>query len=116
MEQPDRAADYHGHLSDLLIDPKDETKALAIYNRFLRNTLAIQSPERIARYAFLLQKQNRREEAIEQYTKATEMFSEAGRSEDALFCWERTAQLVQETVSRKLTAAGVAAKPGRKKM
>src|SRR5258706_16182710 len=70
LEQPDRAAVYYGHLFDLLIDPKDETKALAIYNRFLRNTLAIQSPERITRYAFLLQKQNRGEEAIEQYTKA----------------------------------------------
>jgi tetratricopeptide (TPR) repeat protein len=87
MEQPDRAAVYYGHLFDLLIDPKDETKALAIYNRFLRNTLAIQSPERITRYAFLLQKQNRGEEAIEPYTKAAEVFSEAGRGEDALFCW-----------------------------
>jgi len=34
LEQPDRAAVYYGHLFDLLIDPKDETKALAIYNRF----------------------------------------------------------------------------------
>jgi len=54
VEQPERAAVYYGHLFDLLIDPKDETKALAIYNRFLRNALATQAPERIARYAFLL--------------------------------------------------------------
>src|SRR5258708_15117801 len=26
LEQPDRAAVYYGHLFDLLIDPKDETK------------------------------------------------------------------------------------------
>ncbi|HEV8075881.1 MAG TPA: tetratricopeptide repeat protein, partial [Candidatus Acidoferrum sp.] len=113
LEQPDRAAVYYGHLFDLLIDPKDETKALAIYNRFLRNTLAIQSPERIARYAFLLQKQNRSEEAIEQYTKAAEMFSEAGRGEDALFCWERTAQLDPEKLSRQLKVAEIAAKLGK---
>ena len=84
IEQPERAAVYYGHLFDLLIDPKDETKALALYNRFLRTSLAIQSPERIARYAFLLQKQNRAEEAIEQYSKSAEMFAEAGRGEDAL--------------------------------
>ena len=113
LEQPDRTAVYYGHLFDLLIDPKDETKALAIYNRFLRNTLAIQSPERIARYAFLLQKQNRAEEAIEQYTKAAEMFSEAGRNEDALFCWERTAQLDPEKLSRQMKVAEIAAQLGK---
>jgi diguanylate cyclase (GGDEF)-like protein len=113
MEQPDRAAVYYGHLFDLLIDPKDETKALAIYNRFLRNTLAIQSPERITRYAFLLQKQNRGEEAIEQYTKAAEMFSEAGRGEDALFCWERTAQLDPEKLARQMKVAEIAAQLGK---
>src|ERR1700732_402706 len=91
MDQPERAAVYYGMLFDLLVDPKDETKALAIYNRFLRTGAASQPPERIARYAFLQQKQNRSEEAIEQYTKAAELFTEAGRGEDALFCWERTA-------------------------
>src|SRR5882724_165851 len=113
LEQPDRAAVYYGHLFDLLIAPKDETQALAIYNRFLRNTLAIQSPERIARYAFLLQKQNRGEEAIEQYIKAAEMFSEAGRNEDALFCWERTAQLDPEKLSRQMKVAEIAAQLGK---
>jgi len=113
IEQPDRAAVYYGHLFDLLIDPKDETKALAIYNRFLRNTLAPQSPERIARYAFLLQKQNRAEESIEQYTKAAEMFSEAGRTEDALFCWERTAQLDPENLTRQLKVAEIASQLGK---
>ena len=78
VDQPDRAAVYYGHLFDLLVEPKDETKALAIYNRFLRHSQVAQSPERIARYAFLQQKQNRPEEAIEQYSKAAELFSEAG--------------------------------------
>src|SRR6267142_794051 len=45
LEQPDRAAVYYGHLFDLLIDPKDETKALAIYNRFLRKSrIAVKRP------------------------------------------------------------------------
>src|ERR1700674_20509 len=72
MDQPDRAAVYYGLLFDLLVEPKDETKALAIYNRFLRTGHNQQLPERIARYAFLQQKQNHPDEAIEQYTKAAE--------------------------------------------
>src|SRR5258705_13505168 len=75
MDQPERAAVYYGMLFDLLVDPKDETKALAIYNRFLKNLSANQPPERIARYAFLQQKQNRSEEASEQYGKAVELFT-----------------------------------------
>ncbi len=52
MDQPERAAVYYGLLFDLLIEPRDETKALAIYNRFLRSGSTPQPPERIARYAF----------------------------------------------------------------
>lgn len=113
VDLPDRAAVYYGYLFDLLIEPKDETKALAIFNRFLRNSATIQPPERIARYAFLQQKQNHPDEAIEQYTKAAEMFSEAGRGEDALFCWERTAQLDPDNMSRQMKVAEAAAQIGK---
>jgi diguanylate cyclase (GGDEF)-like protein len=105
MDQPERAAVYYGLLFDLLIDPRDETKALAIYNRFLRSGSTAQPPERIARYAFLQQKQNHPEEAIDQYTKAGDLFTSAGRHEDALFCWERIAQLDPENLSRQLRLA-----------
>ena len=113
MEQPDRAAVYYGMLFDLLVEPRDEIKALAIYNRFLRSGPVHQPPERIARYAFLQQKQNRFDEAIEQYTKAAEMFTEADRAEDALFCWERTAQLAPENLPRQLRLAEAAEKIGK---
>src|SRR6266851_2341255 len=105
MDQPDRAAVYYGLLFDLLVEPKDETKALAIYNRFLRSNITQQPPERIARHAFLQQRQNHPDEAIEQYTKAAELFAAAGRGEDALFCWERIAQLDPENLSRQLHLA-----------
>jgi len=49
------------------------------------------------------------EEAIEQYSKAAELFSEAGRGEDALFCWERTAQLDPDNLKRQLKVAEGAA-------
>src|SRR5438309_7835120 len=108
QEQPERAAVYYGMFFDLLIDPKDESKALAIYNRFLKNLSANQPPERIARYAFLQQKQNRPEEASEQYGKAAELFTLAGREEDAMFCLERMAQLEPENLSRQVKLAEVA--------
>jgi len=111
-EQPDRAAVYYGQLFDMLVEPKDETKALAIYNRFLRGGGA-QKPERIARYAFLQQKQNRPDEAIEQYAKAAELFVETGRHEDALFCWERAAQLDPENLTRQVRLGESAEKLGK---
>jgi diguanylate cyclase (GGDEF)-like protein len=113
QEQPERAAVYYGMFFDLLIDPKEESKALAIYNRFLKNLSANQPPERIARYAFLLQKQNRTVEASDQYGKAAELFTLAGRDEDALFCWERIAQLEPENLSRQVKLADAAEKGGR---
>ena len=113
MDQPDRAAVYYGQLFDLLIEPKDESKAMAIYNRFLLRGLSQQPPERIARYAFLQQKQNHPDEAIEQYTKAGELFAGANRDEDALFCWERIAQLDPENLSRQLRLAEGAERIGK---
>ncbi len=113
LDHPDRAAVYYGHLFELLVDPRDESKAMAIYNRFLRNSLAPQPPERIARYAFLQQKQNHPEEAIDQYLKAAELFSQANRMEDALFCWERTAQLEPENLNRQLKVAETASQLGK---
>jgi diguanylate cyclase (GGDEF)-like protein len=104
---------YYGLLFDLLVEPKDETKALAIYNRFLRAGHGHQPPERIARYAFLQQRQNHPDEAIEQYTKAAELFTTASRDEDALFCWERIAQLDPENLSRQLRLAEAAERIGK---
>jgi diguanylate cyclase (GGDEF)-like protein len=113
QEQPERAAVYYGMFFDLLNDPKDETKALAIYNRFLKSASANQPPERIARYAFLQQKQNRPEEACEQYGTAAELFALAGRDEDALFCFERMAQLEPDNLSRQVKLAEIAEKNNR---
>jgi diguanylate cyclase (GGDEF)-like protein len=113
MDQPERAAVYYGMFFDLLVDPKDETKALAIYNRFLKNSASQQAPERIARYAFLQQRQNRGDEAIEQYNKAAELFTTAGRAEDALFCWERVAQLDPDNLTRQLKLGEAAERVGK---
>src|ERR1700732_1826655 len=57
--------------------------------------------------------QTRFDEAIEQYSRAAELFNEAGRAEDALFCWERTAQLAPENISRQLRLAEAAERIGK---
>src|SRR2546425_953907 len=113
QDKPERAAVYYGVLFDLLVEPKDETKAVAIYNRFLRVGYGQQPPERIARYAFLLQRQNHADEAIQHYTQAAERFAAAGREEDALFCWERIAQLDPENLARQLRLAEAAERMGK---
>ena len=113
QDKPERAAVYYGVLFDLLVEPKDETKAVAIYNRFLRAGYGHQPPERIARYAFLLQRQNHADEAIQHYTQAAERFAAAGREEDALFCWERIAQLDPENLARQLRLAEAAERMGK---
>lgn len=59
------------------------------------------------------QKQNHPEEAIDQYTKAAELFTSAGRHEDALFCWERIAQLDPENLNRQLRLAEAAENIGK---
>jgi diguanylate cyclase (GGDEF)-like protein len=113
LEKQDKAAIYYGMLFDLLIDPREETKALAIYNRFLKAGPVAQPAERIARYAFLMQRQNRSDEAIEQYGKAAELFSGANRDEDALFCWERIAQLDPENLTRQMRLGEAAERIGK---
>src|SRR5258708_31539677 len=112
-DQPDRASEYYGLLFDMLVEPRDESKALAIYNRFLRSAASPQPPERIARYAFLQQKLNHNDEAREQYSKAPDLLPEAGRQEDALFCLERTAHLDPENLTRQLRVAETAERLGK---
>src|ERR1700686_2567858 len=87
----DRAAIYYGMLFDRFTAPREEPKALALYTRFLKPHQ--QPPERVARYALLLQKQNRAEEAIEQFTSAALAYELSGKGEDALACLVRMAEL-----------------------
>src|SRR5262245_55082854 len=59
----DKAVYYYGLLFDRFFENREENKALAIYTRALKG---IQQPaERMQRYALLLQKQNRFDDAVE---------------------------------------------------
>ena len=72
MNEPALAAQYYGAQFDRLVETGDAAKASAIFGRFLR--AFPQPPDRLMRYAMLLQKQNRASEAIEQYGAAAELF------------------------------------------
>ncbi len=106
-----KAAVYYGMLFDRLVEARDETKATALYTRFLR--LAEQPPERQARYALLLQKQNKTGEAIEHYSVAAEHFLKRGKDEEALRCIEQVAELDPDDADRQIALAELAEKRGR---
>src|SRR6476660_7198471 len=106
QNRPDRAAIYYGMLFDRLTAPREEPKALALYTRFLKAHQ--QPPERVARCALLLQKQNRTEEATEQFMSAALAYELTGKGEDALSCFVRIAQLDSENRDRHVAVAELA--------
>jgi diguanylate cyclase (GGDEF)-like protein len=108
--QPDRAAVYYGIMFDRFTAPREEPKALALYTRFLKAHQ--QPPERVGRYALLLQKQNRAEEAIEQFTSAAFAFDLGGKPDEALACFVRIAQLDPENRDRHIAVAEFAEQRG----
>jgi GGDEF domain-containing protein/thioredoxin-like negative regulator of GroEL len=111
LNQSDRALKYYNMLFDRLFEMREENKALAIYGRALKGIQ--QPPERLARYALLLQKQNRLEEAIEQYSFASELFLARRNEEAALDCLERVAQLDPDNSARQVAIAGLAEQLGK---
>src|SRR6266403_1803365 len=110
QNRTDRAAVYYGLLFDRFTAPREEPKALALYARFLKPHQ--QPAERVARYALLLQKQNRAEESIEQFMSAALAFELSGKMEEALTCFVRVAQLDPENRDRHIAVAELAERMG----
>ncbi|HWZ56680.1 MAG TPA: diguanylate cyclase [Verrucomicrobiae bacterium] len=106
QNRPDKAAVFYGMLFDRLTGPREEPKALALYTRFLKSQQ--QPAGRVARYALLLQKQSRTEEAIEQFTSAALAYELSNKGDDALTCFVRIAQLDSENRDRHIAVAELA--------
>ena len=106
LNEPGMAAQYYGAQFDRLIESGDAAKASAIFSRFLRPFP--QPPDRLMRYATLLQKQNRNSEAIEQFAAAVEIFHEQHRDIEALACCESIAFLDPENPLRHSTLGDLA--------
>ncbi len=106
LSEPSLAAQYYGMQFDRLLDTGDAAKAAAIFSRFLRPFP--QPPDRLMRYANLLQKQNHPAEALEQFGAAAEQFIEQQRAIDALACYESMAALDPENSARHVALAELA--------
>lgn len=111
MSKPDRAAVYYGMLFDRFVDAGDGTKATVLFSRFLKATH--QPAERLVRYAVLLQKQNKSEEAMEAYAAAAELHVAAGQQAAALTCLEKAAQLDPDNPARHVVLGEFAERMGR---
>ncbi len=112
MNEPQRASQYYGMLFDKFADTKDVNKAMALYARFLKPTP--QPPDRMARYAVLLQKQNKPAEAMEVYGAAAEQYVAKGDQDGALGCWEKMAQLDPDNPQRHVKMGEVGEKLGKR--
>jgi diguanylate cyclase (GGDEF)-like protein len=108
LNEPAQAAHYYGIQFDKLIDAGDAPKASAVFARFLRPFP--QPPDRLLRYAMLLQKQNRSAEAIEQFGIAADGFQQQQRDVEALACYESMALLDAENPQRHVVLADLASK------
>jgi diguanylate cyclase (GGDEF)-like protein len=108
LNEPGLAAPYYGLQFDRLLEVSDAAKATAIFARFLRQFP--QPPDRLMRYASLLQRQNRPSEAIEQYSAAATGFQEQKRDIEALACYESMALLDPENPSRHVALGELAEK------
>jgi diguanylate cyclase (GGDEF)-like protein len=111
QNEPIRAANYYGLLFDRLAESREEPKAVALYTRFLRSSE--QPPERQARYATALQRQNKSGEAIEHFSVAAEHFLAKGKEDDALRCLEQVAELDPTNAERQISLAELAEKRGK---
>ncbi len=103
LGEPAIAAQYYGTQFDRLVEAGDGAKASAVFVRFLRPYP--QPPDRLMRYATLLQKQNRASEAIEQFQAAADLFHAQKREIEALACFESMAVLDPENYKRHVTLA-----------
>jgi diguanylate cyclase (GGDEF)-like protein len=103
LGEPAVAAQYYGTQFDKLVEAGDGAKATAVFARFLKPYP--QPPDRLMRYATLLQKQNRASEAIEQFQAAAELFHSQKRDIEALACFESMAVLDPENYRRHVTLA-----------
>lgn len=110
LNEPAVAAQYYATQFDRLVEAGDAAKSSAIFSRFLRPFP--QPPDRLLRYAMLLQKQNRASEAIEQYGVAADLFQQQQRDVESLACYESVALLDSENPARHVVLAELAERLG----
>lgn len=105
-----RASHYYGMQFDKFVDAGDTARASAVFVRHLKSQR--QPAARLQRYAFLLQKQSKINEAIEMYAAAASLFAEQKDSKSELDCLQKIAQLDTENPARQVQLAQIAEELG----
>jgi diguanylate cyclase (GGDEF)-like protein len=105
-----QAGHFFGLQFDKLVESGDTARASAIFTRHLKTYP--QPPSRLARYAFVLQKQNKTPEAIEFYSTAAQQFRDQNDLKSEFECLQRVAQLDPENPDRQVQLAELAEKLG----
>jgi len=105
-----QAGHFFGLQFDKLVESGDTARASAIFTRHLKTYP--QPPSRLARYAFVLQKQNKTPEAIEFYSTAAQQFRDQSDLKSEFECLQKVAQLDPENPDRQTRLAELAEKLG----
>ena len=105
-----QAATFYGLQFDRLAESGDVARTSAIFTRYLK--AYPQPAARLARYAFLLQKQNKTADAIEYYSSAAQKFHDQNDLKSEFECLQRVAQLDQENPVRQVQLAELGEKLG----
>ncbi|MHB8755841.1 MAG: tetratricopeptide repeat protein, partial [Candidatus Acidiferrales bacterium] len=105
-----QAAHWFGLQFDKLVESGDTARASAIFTRHLK--VYPQPASRLARYGFVLQKQNKTPEAIEFYAAAAQQFRDQNDLKSEFECLQRIAQLDPENPERQVQLAQLAEKLG----
>jgi diguanylate cyclase (GGDEF)-like protein len=105
-----QAANFYGLQFDRLVESGDVARSSAIFTRYLK--AYPQPPARLARYAFLLQKQNKTADALEYYSSAAQRFHDQNDLKSEFECLQRVAQLDQENPARQVELAQLGEKLG----
>src|SRR5487761_378108 len=109
-----QAARWFGLQFDKLVESGDMARASAIFARHLK--VYPQPASRLARYGFVLQKQNKTPEAIEFYSTAAQQFRDQNDLKSEFECLQRIAQLDPENPARQVQLAQLAEKLGNAEM
>ncbi|HEV2617773.1 MAG TPA: tetratricopeptide repeat protein, partial [Candidatus Acidoferrales bacterium] len=105
-----QAGHFFGLQFDRLVESGDTARASAIFTRHLKPYP--QPPSRLARYGFVLQKQNKTPEAIDLYSTAAQQFHSQNELKSEFECLQRIAQLDAENPDRQVQLAELAEKLG----
>lgn len=105
------ATRHYGELFDKYAEKNDAAKAVPLYHKSLQATP--QPPERQAKFAYLLQRSGKNDEAAEAYRNALNAFQQAGNAAGVLDALDRLAALQPDNADIQVQLGEQATKMGK---